>query len=166
MRSPGMGMHRMLVCMVCSDYCGISIITTSAGAIISFLTDVTSGHMIRSCGRRGPTYTRLILVLWTPWCLHSILPDLNASHMASTFSKKPVFGPLGMIYAMLSIEVRIRCKTPYLREWTWIAAYHCSNHDDCGSNRNQDQLVGNHVGRIPGVQDANVMDFRFISYSP
>jgi hypothetical protein len=77
-----------------------------AGAITMLLTDRNFGTtVLRSGRRRRPDPVPApVLVLRSPGSVH---PDPAGfgiiSHIVSTFSRKPVFGYLGMAYAMVAI---------------------------------------------------------------
>jgi cytochrome c oxidase subunit 1 len=83
----------------CCWRCGCS------GAITILLPTTNFGTTFFSAdGAATRAVPASVLVLRSPRSLHLILPGFGmVSQIVSTFSKKPVFGYLGMAYAMVAI---------------------------------------------------------------
>ena len=111
MRAPGMTLHKM-------PLFAWSVLITAFLLLLSL--PVFAGrdhhaadrpqlrhHLLRSGRRRRPgALPASVLVLRAPGSLHHDPAGFGIiSHMVSTFSRKPIFGYLGMAYAMVAIGV-------------------------------------------------------------
>jgi cytochrome c oxidase subunit 1 len=111
MRAPGMTLHKMPLfvwSVLVTAFLLLLSLPVLAGAITMLLTDRNFGtHLLRPGRRRRPDAVPApVLVLRPPRSVHLILPGFGIiSHIVSTFSRKPVFGYLGMAYAMVAIGV-------------------------------------------------------------